>query len=146
MAPQKGHYQAVRLYGSGYTVQQVQEITGCSVRSLLEWCAVYRAQGIAGLADKRLGGNRAKLSAEEIGKVRDTLHHYTPEQKYGAGNSVGGQFWTIADVRRLVKDEFEVVFDSSVSYWALLDKCDLSYQKTQRVYKNRSAEKTVRPF
>jgi transposase len=135
-------YQAVGLYGSGYSMPDVQNITGCSVRSVLAWSACFRDAGIAGagLVDTRAGGNRAKLSSEQIERVHAALHRYTPDQKWDVGHSVGGQFWTVADVRRLVKDECNVVFDSTTSYRALLDKCDMSYQKTQGVYKNRSAQ------
>jgi hypothetical protein len=37
---------AVRLYGLGYLVPQIVEITGCARSSLMEWCAAYRAGGI----------------------------------------------------------------------------------------------------
>jgi len=138
-------YQAVRLYGSGYPVSEVQAITGCSARRLTSWCACFRRDGINGLVDKRVGGNRAKLTVEQIERVQATLHRYTPDQKFGAGNSVGGQFWTLADVRRLVKADCNVTFDSATSYRTLLDTCHMSYQKTQGVYKNRSAH-TVAEF
>ena len=35
-------YQAVRLYGEGYRVSEIEEITGCSRSSLMEWCRAYR--------------------------------------------------------------------------------------------------------
>ena len=136
-------YQAVRLYGSGYAVSEVQAITGCSVRSLLEWSACFGTDGVVGLVDKRAGGNRAKLTTEQIQQVQTAVHRYTPDQKYGTGNSIGGQFWTVADVRRLVKDACGVRFDSATSYRTLLNMCELSYQKTQNVYKNRSAQKVA---
>jgi hypothetical protein len=94
------------------------------------------------LVDKRVGGNRAKLTSDQIEQVQATLHGYTPDQKWGVGNTVGGQFWTLADVRRLVLSVHEdcgVVFDSPTSYRTLLDTCDMTYQQTQGVYKHRSA-------
>ena len=30
--------QAVRLYGDGYAEQEIEQITGCSRTSLMEWC------------------------------------------------------------------------------------------------------------
>jgi transposase len=136
-------YQAVRLYGSGYAVREVQAITGCSARRLSSWCACFRCEGVVGLVDKRAGGNRAKLTAEQIETVQATLHHYTPDQKFGPGKSVGMQFWTVADVRRLVKAECGIVFNSATSYRTLLHTCEMSFQKTQGVYKNRSAHKVA---
>lgn len=135
----RSRYQAVRLYGSGYPVRDVQHISGCSTRRLTSWCAIFRRDGMAGLVDKRVGGNRAKLTAEQIEHVQATLHRYTPDQTWGVGNNVGGQFWTLADMRRLVQEDCAVVFASATSYRTLLDTCEMSYQKTQGVYKNRSA-------
>ena len=57
--PTRTRLQAVRLYGSGYPVETIQEITGSPRRTLLRWCRQYRLQGATSLADKRLGGNRA---------------------------------------------------------------------------------------
>ena len=64
--PTRTRYQAVRLYGTGYPEKEVEAITGCSRSSLMNWCRTYREQGIAGLVDKRKGGNRAKLTATQI--------------------------------------------------------------------------------
>jgi len=139
----RSRYQAVRLYGSGYAVAEVQAITGCSARRLSGWCACFRREGVVGLVDKRAGGNRAKLTPDQIEQVHTTMHRYTPSQKFGTGKSVGGQFWTLADVRRLVKDICDVVFQSDTSYRTLLHTCDMSFQKTQGVYKNRSAQKVA---
>ncbi len=95
--------------------------------------------------DKRRGGNAAKLTADqtEPEHLQTLIHRYTPDQKYGQGNSIGGQFWTIADVRRLVKEECDVQYKSATSYRNLMDQCEMSYQKTQGVYKNRSAQKVA---
>jgi transposase len=136
-------YQAVRLYGRGYPVAEIQAITGCSVRRLSGWCAYFRREGVVGLVDKRVGGNRAKLTADQIETVQTTMHRYTPNQKFGVGKSVGGQFWTLADVRRLVKETSGIVFHSATSYRTLMHTCDMSFQKTQGVYKNRSAQKVA---
>lgn len=136
-------YQGVRLYGSGYSLVGVKAITGCSTRGLLSWCETYGREGVQGLVDKRRGGNAAKLKADQIEHLQTLLSRYTPDQKYGKGNNVGGQFWTIADVRRRVKEECGVEYKSATSYRNLMDTCEMSYQKTQGVYKNRSAQTVV---
>lgn len=103
----------------------------------------FKFEGVAGLVDKRVGGNRAKLTAEQIEAVQATMHRFTPTQKFGVDKSVGGQFWTLADVRRLVKEISGVVFQSVTSYRTLMHTCGMSFQKTQGVYKNRSAQKVA---
>src|SRR3712207_1987135 len=80
--PTRTRLQAVRRYGSGYAVPQIQEITGCSRTSLMDWCRRYRTHGLTGLADRRLGGNRAKLTPAQRQTVRAKLHQYTPGQLF----------------------------------------------------------------
>src|SRR5215212_10382281 len=87
--------QAVRLYGTGYPVVQIQAITGCSRTSLMDWCDAYREHGRSGLIDKRGGGNNAKLKQAQIDELRDGVHAYTPRQVLGdATGTESGHFWT----------------------------------------------------
>jgi len=62
-------YQAVQLYGEGYQVSDIEEITGCRRSSLMEWCQDYRKNGVQGLVDKRAGGS-AKLTKLQIRHYR----------------------------------------------------------------------------
>ena len=136
--PTRTRYQAVRLYGLGYPVPQIQEITGCSRTSLMDWCRLYRDQGVAGLVDGRCGGNRAKLTPQQRATVRANLHQYTPRQLFGPDTATSdGQFWTVPDLKRAVQDWFGVTWTSTSSYLALLDDCGFSYQRTQKVFKSR---------
>ena len=136
--PTRTRLQAVRLYGSAYPLAQVQEITGCSRTTLMDWCRRYRSDGLAALHDRRLGGNRAKLTPAQRQNVRATLQQYTPRQLFGPqAATADGQFWTVSDLRHLVESSFGVTWDSPTSYTALLQECDFSFQRTQKVYKSR---------
>ena len=73
-------YQAVRLYGEGYLEEEIEQITGCSRTSLMEWCRAYLADHSQGLVDKRAGGNRAKLNKLQIEELQQVLHQYTPKE------------------------------------------------------------------
>ncbi len=144
--PTRTRYQAVRLYGSGYPVAQIEEITGCSRTSLMDWCHLYRTHGVPGLVDGRVGGNRAKLSPDQRETVRATLHQYTPRQLFGPETATpDGQFWTVPDLTRAVQDWFGVTWSSPSSYLALLADCGFTYQRTQKVYKSRS-ERAILAF
>lgn len=136
--PTRTRYQAVRLYGAGYPVAQIQEITGCSRTSLMDWCRTYRTHGVAALRDARRGGNRAKLTRAQREVVRANLHQYTPRQLFGPlAATPDGQFWTVPDLQRAVQHWFGVTWASPTSYITLLRACDFSYQRTQKVYKSR---------
>ena len=137
--PTRTRYQAVRLYGAGYPVAQIAEITGCSRTSLMDWCRLYRDRGVRGLVDGRVGGNRAKLTPDQREMVRTNLHQYTPRQLFGPETATpDGQFWTVPDLKRAVQSWFGVTWRSPASYLALLADCGFSYQRAQKVFKSRS--------
>ncbi len=136
--PTRTRYQAVWLYGTGYSVAQIHEVTGCSRTSLMDWCRRYRMQGVDGLADQRVGGNRAKLTSAQRQMVRAKLHQYTPRQLFGpAAATPDGQFWTVADLQRAVQRWFGVTWASASSYRSLFAACGFTYQRTQKVFKSR---------
>lgn len=142
--PTAARYLAVRLYGTGYPVPEVMKITGCSRPSLMEWCRAYGEQGVAGLLDKRKGGNRAALTTAQLEEVRLLLHTYTPGQLLGADKAAGSpHYWTVAAVLQLVAQRYGVIYRSHTSGWKLLRRCGLTYQKTEKVFKSRSARKVA---
>ncbi len=136
--PTRTRYQAVWLYGTDYPVAQIQAWTGCSRASLMDWCRRYRTQGVDGLADQRVGGNRAKLTSDQRQMVRAKLHQYTPRQLFGPQAATpDGQFWTVPDLQRAVQRWCGVTWDSASSYLSLFAACGFSYQRTQKVFKSR---------
>jgi len=122
-AATRTRYQAVRLYGEGYEVSQIEAITGCSRSSLMEWCRAYRQDPVQGLEDKRLGGNRAKLQESEIGELQETLHQYTPRERLGdRSNAIHGQFWRVEDLALLLREKYNVEYKQRTSYVTLLHR------------------------
>lgn len=140
----KTRYQGVRLYGNGYAVVEIQEITGCSRPSLMEWCRAYQQAGVVGLVDKRQGGNRAKMSAEQLEKLQQQLARYTPRQILGEENCYGnGDFWSIPDLARLLDREYGISYKSTSSYRDVFLRCDFSYQRPGTQYKSRNELKVL---
>lgn len=140
----KMRYQAVRLYGSGYAAAEVIEITGCSRRRLLAWCCSYREYGVAGLVDRRVGGNSAKLSGHQLETVQAQLHQYRPHQLLRSDECSGnGDFWTVSELALWLEREFAVVYRSATSYRSVLKRCGLSRQRPAQQYKSRSEAKVM---
>jgi transposase len=138
--PTRTRYQAVRLYGTGYPVDQIKDITGCSRTSLMEWCQAYRAHGVSGLLDKRSGGNNAKLTSAQIDELGTHMHTYTPRQVLGEATATqDGLFWTVEDLQRALHHWYQVEYRSRSSLLALLDTCGFSYQRPSQVFKSRRA-------
>lgn len=131
-------YQAVRLYGTGYSVQIIQDVTGCSTTSLQDWVRAYRRTGLAGLRDHRDGGNSAKLTVEQRRDIEARLLQFTPHQLFGPhAHTPSGQFWTVEDLQEAVQRWFGVKYQSRVSYYNLLHACGFSYQRTEKVFKSQ---------
>ena len=132
-------YQAVRLYGTGYPVEEIKHITGCSRTSLMDWCRIYRTAGVSGLIDKRVGGNRDRFTPEQIADLAARLRTYTPAQLFGdTAATAHGQFWTVEDLQRAVQQWYGVQYRTRSSYHRLFARCDFSYQRPAKVYKSRS--------
>lgn len=140
----KIRYQAVRLYGSGYATAEVLRITGCSQRRLLGWSSAYQAYGIAGLIDRRVGGNSAKMTADEQAELQTKLHSYRPNQVLRPGEYQGnGEFWSARDLSVLLEREYGIVYRSPNSYRNVLKRVGLSRQRPAQQYKSRSEAKVM---
>lgn len=139
-------YQAVRLYGQGYKVEAICQITGCARVSLMEWCRKFRDQGGSGLVDHRGGRQRAKLRWEQVMELSEKLHSYTPSALFGPDtHTASGQHWTVEDLARAVQQGYGVTWKDRASYHTLLAHCGFSYQRTEKVYKSRR-ERAVLDF
>ena len=139
--------QAVRLYGEGRAVVDIQDIVGCSERSVLRWCERYRRGGVAGLVSSWRGGNHAKLSASQRAEAIHKLQQYRPDQVLKAEGRVRqGRFWTVSDVRLGVEQWYGVTWQSDNSYRTLLAQAGLSLQQTENIYRSRPDEQTIAEF
>ena len=137
-------YQAVRLYGEGYAVSEIEKIIGCRRSSLMEWCREYLKNGVQGLVDKRVGGNSAKLTKLQREGLQQKLQQYTPKELFGArASTADGQFWAVEDLAVLVREQHGVEYKSRGSYVSLLKFCGFSYQKTEKIFKSRSQVKVA---
>ncbi len=125
-------FQAVLLYGRGYTVEDVLDITGCSRSSLMEWCRIYRKDGLDGLYDKRKQGNHSKLTEEQITELRTRLHESSPSV---ALSDDMGKDWQVASLAMLVSQRFDVIYKRRDSYHQLFKRCGFEYDKKAQVYK-----------
>lgn len=136
--PTRTRLMMVRLYGTGYPVRQIIEITQCSRTSLMEWCQKYLEKGTSALADHRLGGNSRKLTAGQVADLKERLQRYTPRELFGAETAtVEGRFWTVADLRRAVERWYGVSYRSNTSCLTLFERCGFSYQRPVKVFKSR---------
>ncbi len=139
--------QAVRLYGSGYGVSEIVQITSCSWRALMDWCQAYRADGPDGLKSKWQGENALKLSRDQRADLKRRLDQYRPDQVITPELRISqGQFWTVSDLRVVVQRWYAVSYACRDSYVTLLHECQFSQQQTERVYRSQPDQRVVADF
>ena len=131
-------YQAVRLYGMGYPVAEIQTLTGCSRTRLMIWSRTYRSQGLRALEDHRCGGNARKLSEAQYADLKRRLYQYTPRDLFGSSaHSPTGQFWTLPDLRRAIWHWYGIEYRSHSTLRNVFHRCAFSYQRPARVFKSK---------
>jgi transposase len=131
-------YQAVRMYGTNYPLTEILKLTRCSTTSLMEWCQAFTQAGASALVDGRLGGNSAKLTSEQRIEIEMRLHQYTPRDLFGLTTATpDGQFWTVEDLQRALKDWYGIEYASRTSYRTVLHACGFSYQHPAKVFKSQ---------
>ena len=139
--------QAVRLYGSGTAMSDIQRLLPVSDRRVREWSHKYRQAGLAGLKSHWQGENALKLSRAQRVDLRQRLQSYRPDQVLAPEVRLSrGQFWTVSDLQIVVKAWYEIEYRTNDSYRTLLHESGLSYQRTEKVYRSRPDAETVADF
>jgi transposase len=139
--------QAVRLYGEGRSVPDIQDIVGCSERSLRRWCAWYEQGGLERLEDQRAGGNNAKLTPEQRAIVLERVRTYRPDQLLPTDVRISrGEFWTVSDLQIGLHRWYGVTWRSTTSYHTLLHESRLSIQQVENTYRSRPNDLEVAAF
>ena len=141
--------QAVRLYGSGMTVQQIMAITGCAESSIRAWARAYKREGMTALQPhyEHSARNASKLTEGQRTDLQQRLQQYRPDQVLATDLRVSqGQFWTVSDLQVVVERWYGVVYQDHGSYRHLLHRCGFSYQRAERVYKSRPNQSDIADF
>jgi len=139
--------QALRLYGTGMATADIENALTCTQRSIQRWVKCYQEQGLAGLKPGWDGQNAAKLSRHQRADLKQRLHQYSPEQVIAPQYRISqGQFWTVSDLRIVVKQWYAIDYKTTDSYRNLLHACGFSYQHTEKVYRSRATAQVVADF
>jgi transposase len=139
--------QAVRLYGTGESVETIQKLVGCGPASPRQWAIEYRRGGQAALKSRWAVGNANKLTDEQRQDLFQKLEQYSPEQVIAPDVRVErGSFWTVSDLQIVVEDWYGVTYRSPQSYRNLLHASRLSYQKAEKIYRSQPGAAQLAEF
>ena len=109
--------QAVKLRMLGCSYQEIRVALGVSTSFIAQILRRYRSQGISGL---KLGymGSKSLIKSEELAAIIDWLK--SPERR------------NISELERHLIEEYDVVFHSRESYYKILRKAQLTWQKANK--------------
>jgi transposase len=139
--------QAVRWYGTGVAMGDIQNVVGTSERTGRRWVHRDLEKGVEGLKPGWTGQNANGLTSEQRAAIKERLQTYRPDQILAPDVRVNrGLFWTVSDLRIAVQQWYGVSYQSADSYHHLLAECGFSYQRTERVYRSRPADVDIAAF
>lgn len=139
--------QAVRLYGTGESVETIQKLVGCGPASPRQWSVEYRRDGLGALKSRWAVGNANKLTDEQRKELFEKLEQYSPEQVIVPEVRVGrGSFWTVSDLQIVIEQWYGVTYRSPQSYRNLLHASGLSYQKAEKIYRSQPGAAQLAEF
>ena len=109
--------QVIILAQQGYTVPQIIEALGGSRRPIQEYVRRYNRDGLAGLVDRRQGGNHRHLSDAEEQQIMEHLDRTAADPRDGVRRG--------EDLRRWIEQQFGVLYSLNGIY-VLLDRLGYS--------------------
>lgn len=134
--------QTVRLFGSGMALEQITDITGLGERTMQRLVSRYREEGIAGLRERRVGGNRALLTDEQRAEIAKKLHQYRPVDLKVSQH----EYWTVSDLAVVVEQWYGVVYKAVDGYYDLLHTSGFSLQRSAKVYRHQPSAAALAEF
>ena len=108
----------VQMWLKGYKHREIQESLSVSSGFISKWSQLHNLRGLLGL---KLG-------------YRGSSGYLTANQKAATLNWIKEQnYWYLPELQAYLEDEYQVVFQSKQSYYALLSEAGLSWKKSQKV-------------
>ncbi|MBW4682065.1 MAG: IS630 family transposase [Microcoleus vaginatus WJT46-NPBG5] len=116
---------AVKLALEGYFYRDIKQILGVSYGFISKWKARFEAQGVSGikLAYK---GSQGFLTKEQIDEIIAWL--------------ILQNHWDVSELKVYLVQQYDVAFQSNQSYYDLIKKAHLSWQKSQQVNPRKNPE------
>jgi transposase len=124
---------AVQRVREGYPIEEVADFLGVHRTTVSRWVAAFREQGAAGLSGRPVPGRPPKLTTTQEKIIRRWLDENPT--KYGFTT----ELWTAARLAQLIRQEFEVGFNSRYLCAWLRDR-GFTPQKPQRIPRQRDPE------
>jgi len=129
-------YQALYLFLSGKTCEQVAEIVGITKTTVSKIHMVYKNEGLNGIPDKPVPGRPSRLNKEQKASLKAAILEKVPSE-------VGfpAEFnWTAGLIGKYIKREYGYKY-SIRGITKMLDRMDLSYTRPTYVLAKADKQK-----
>jgi len=124
-AASKRRVRAGRLLMQGKSPSEVARLVDAPRQTVYRWQGILQEQGLDGLREMSKGGRPSRLSAEQLGTLREML------LAGPLANGYATDLWTIKRVRLLIGKTFGVKY-SDVHVWRILGGLGFSSQKPEK--------------
>lgn len=142
---------SILLNSQGKSSYSISKILYRDADTVRNWLARFKEQRISSLFPKYQGNNNAgKLTKAQKEKIRKVLSQ--PPSDYG----IPKEFWQLKDLKKWIRAEFGVVYESNRSYhflfklgrfsWKLPDKFDIKRDESFVKKRVREIRKEIKPF
>ena len=113
---------AILLFEKGYTTIQIADILFKGEKTVRGWIQSFERERIASLFPHTLGNqNAARLTKQQKQEIKKVLSQKPSE--YGVPSS----FWDISGLKRYIKAEFVVEYESDESYRLIFKLSNYSF-------------------
>ena len=136
-AMEKRRLKAARLFGKGKSQAEVVRALGVSRQSVSRWHRAWQREGEAGLEAAGRAGRKPKLTAVQIGQVKQELLRGPLAHGYAT------ILWTLPRIARLIAKLTGVKYHPG-HVWRILRAMDWSLQRPEHRAKERDDEAITR--
>lgn len=116
---------AVQMSQQGHRYRTIRDVLGVSLGFIAQAKQRYEREGVEGLKSN-YWGTQGYLSAQQ----KQTLFQWLGQR----------DDWTLEEVIEQIAVEYEVVYQSQQSYYALLQQAGLSWKKSQPTHPGKDEE------
>lgn len=123
---------AVLLNGQGLSAHRISKLLFRTEKTVRSWLAAFKRYRLSSVLDRYRGNaNAGKLTLTQRQQVKQVLSQ--PPADYG----IPKEFWQVKDLKRYIKAEFGVVYESDRSYHFLFKLSRFSWKLPDRFDVNR---------
>jgi len=131
----KDRIQAVLLRSENKKMSEICRTVHRNEKTVIEWLKIYKDKRLKGLKSNYIGGNRRKLTAEQLKEIELFLN------KTSKKNIIR---LTGKELRLHLKSKYKVEYRSAGSINQIFYKCGFSFRKPEKCYREASEQEKIK--